>query len=29
MRIEVKKGEKLVDTRDYQLGNWKEVVLEK
>jgi beta-mannosidase len=24
MRIEVKEGEKIVDTRDYQLGNWEE-----
>jgi beta-mannosidase len=29
MRIEVKEGEKVIDTRDYQLGNWKEVVLKK
>lgn len=24
MRIEVKEGKKVIDTRDYQLGNWKE-----
>lgn len=24
MRIEVKEGEKVIDTRDYQLGNWEE-----
>ncbi len=29
MRIEVKEGEKVIDTRDYQLGNWEEVVLKK
>ncbi len=29
MRIEVSKGKTMIDSRDYQLGNWKEVILEK
>lgn len=29
MRVEVRNGHKMVDSRDYQIGNWKDVVLKK